>query len=49
LSHRVIGYYELKQYEPWFDEECSELLHLRKQAKLHWNKKKGYLKEEVNG
>jgi hypothetical protein len=29
-----LGYYELKQHKPWFDEGCSELLDQRKQAKL---------------
>jgi hypothetical protein len=33
-----LGYYELKQYKPWFDEGCSELLDQRKQAKLQWSK-----------
>jgi hypothetical protein len=31
-----LGYYEPKQYKPWFDEGCSELLDQRKQAKLQW-------------
>jgi hypothetical protein len=31
-----LGYYELKQYKPWFDEGCSKLLDQRKQAKLQW-------------
>jgi hypothetical protein len=31
-----LGYYELKQHKPWFDEGCSELLDQRKQAKLQW-------------
>jgi hypothetical protein len=31
-----LGYYELKQHKPQFDEECSKLLHQRKQAKLQW-------------
>jgi hypothetical protein len=31
-----LGYYELKQHKPWFDEGCSELLNQRKQAKLQW-------------
>jgi hypothetical protein len=26
----------LKKHKPWFDEECSELLDQRKQAKLQW-------------
>jgi hypothetical protein len=31
-----LGYYELKEHKPWFDEECSKLLDQRKQAKLQW-------------
>jgi hypothetical protein len=31
-----LGYYELKQRKPWFDEGCSKLLDQRKQAKLQW-------------
>jgi hypothetical protein len=31
-----LGYYELKQHKPWFDEGCSELIDQRKQAKLQW-------------
>jgi hypothetical protein len=31
-----VGYYELKQRKPWFDEGCSKLLDPRKQAKLQW-------------
>jgi hypothetical protein len=31
-----LGYYELKQHKPWFDEGCSKLLDQRKQAKLQW-------------
>jgi hypothetical protein len=31
-----LGYYELKQHKPWFDEGCSELSDKRKQAKLQW-------------
>ena len=27
---------ELKQYKPWFDEECLGFLYQRKQAKLQW-------------
>jgi hypothetical protein len=30
-----LGYYELKNHKPWFDEGCSKLLDQRKQAKLH--------------
>jgi hypothetical protein len=25
-----LGYYELKEHKPWFDEECSKLLDQRK-------------------
>jgi hypothetical protein len=31
-----LGYYELKQHKPWFDEGCPKLLDQRKQAKLLW-------------
>jgi hypothetical protein len=31
-----IGYYELKNHKPWFDQACSELVDQRKQAKLQW-------------
>jgi hypothetical protein len=31
-----IGYCELKQQKPWFDEECAKLLDERKEAKLQW-------------
>jgi hypothetical protein len=31
-----LGYNELKQHKPWFDEGCSKLLEQRKQAKLQW-------------
>ena len=31
-----LGLYELKQYKPWFDEECLHFLNERKQAKLQW-------------
>jgi hypothetical protein len=33
-----LGYYELEQHKPWFDEGCSELIDVRKQAKLQWLK-----------
>jgi hypothetical protein len=26
----------LKKHKPWIDEECSKLLHQKKQAKLQW-------------
>jgi hypothetical protein len=31
-----LGYFELKNHKPWFDEGCSKLLDQRKQAKLQW-------------
>jgi len=31
-----LGLYELKQHKPWFDEECSQFLDQRKQAKVQW-------------
>jgi hypothetical protein len=35
-SRDIPSYYELKMHKYWFDEECSELLDQKKQAKLHW-------------
>jgi hypothetical protein len=31
-----LGYYEMTNHKPWFDEGCSKLLDQRKQAKLQW-------------
>jgi hypothetical protein len=31
-----LGYCGSKHRKPWFDEECSKLVHRRKQAKLRW-------------
>jgi hypothetical protein len=31
-----LGHYELQQHKPLFDDECSELIDRRKQAKLQW-------------
>ena len=31
-----LGLYELKQHEPWLDEECLHFLDQRKQAKRQW-------------
>jgi hypothetical protein len=31
-----LGYYELKQHKPWFEESYSKLLDQRKQARLQW-------------
>ena len=28
--------HEMKQYKPWFDEECLVILDQRKQAKMQW-------------
>jgi hypothetical protein len=28
--------HELKQYKPWFDEECLGILYQRKRAKIQW-------------
>jgi hypothetical protein len=33
-AKQCIGHCEAKRYKPWFDEECSKLVDLRKQAKL---------------
>jgi hypothetical protein len=35
-AKECIGHYEAKRHKPWFDEECSELVDRRKQAKLQW-------------
>jgi len=34
LSTENLGYYELKQHKPWFDEERSKLLDQWKQAEV---------------
>jgi hypothetical protein len=31
-----LGYYELQQRKPWFNDECTKLIYRRKQAKLQW-------------
>jgi hypothetical protein len=31
-----LGWYELKQRKPWFDEECLRFLDQRKQAEMLW-------------
>jgi hypothetical protein len=31
-----LSYHELKNYKPWFDEECSKLLDQRNQGKFQW-------------
>jgi hypothetical protein len=35
-AQESLGYCESKHRKPWFEEECSELLLRRKQAKLQW-------------
>jgi hypothetical protein len=35
-SKGSLGYCELKNHKPWFDEGSSELLDHRKQVKLQW-------------
>jgi hypothetical protein len=35
----------LKNHKPWFDEGCSQLLDLRKEAKLQWLQDQS----EING
>jgi hypothetical protein len=36
VAMESLGYHELKQHKPWFDEECSKLLDPRKQVRLQW-------------
>jgi hypothetical protein len=36
LAEGIVGYYKLKHNKPWFDERCSKLFDLRKEAKLQW-------------
>jgi hypothetical protein len=31
---KVLGYHKLKHNKSWFDDECSKLIHQRKQAEL---------------
>jgi hypothetical protein len=31
-----LGYYEIKQHEPWFNEDCSKILGQRKQQNSKW-------------
>jgi hypothetical protein len=40
-----LGYYELENHKPWFDEGYSKLLDQTKQAKLKWLKDPS----EING
>jgi hypothetical protein len=37
MSAKVsLDHYELQQHKSWFDDECSKLIVIRKQAKLQW-------------
>jgi len=36
LPKENLGQHELKQHNPWFDEECSRFLEQRKHAKMQW-------------
>ena len=31
-----LGMHEMKQYKPWFDEECLSILDQKMQAKMQW-------------
>ena len=35
-AKETVGLYEQKQHKPWFDDECSQFLGQRKQAKMQW-------------
>jgi hypothetical protein len=35
-AKETIGLHRQKQHKPWFDEECSQVLDQRKQAKMQW-------------
>jgi hypothetical protein len=35
-AKEILGLYELKQHNPWFDEECLHFVDQRKQAKMQW-------------
>jgi hypothetical protein len=37
-ANESLGPHELKQHNPWFDEECLGILDQRKQAKIQWIK-----------
>jgi len=34
LATEILGYYELKQHKPWFDNKCPKLLDQREQTEL---------------
>jgi hypothetical protein len=35
-ANESLGLYELKQYKPWFDEECVGFLDPTKHARMRW-------------
>jgi hypothetical protein len=35
-AKEMLGLYGRKQHKPWFDEESSQVLGQRKQAKIQW-------------
>jgi hypothetical protein len=35
-AKEILGLYELKQYKPWFDEECLVFLYQKNQTKMQW-------------
>ena len=35
-ARESLGLYEWKQHKPYFDKECVDFLHQRKQAKMQW-------------
>jgi hypothetical protein len=35
-AKEMLGLYRQKQHKPWFDEDCSQVLGQRKQAKMQW-------------
>jgi hypothetical protein len=35
-AKKSVDLHELKQHNPWFDEECLVMLDQRKQAKIQW-------------
>jgi SRSO17 transposase len=41
MSHHH-HHHELKEHEPWFEEDCSKLLDQREQAKLRWLQNSSY-------
>jgi hypothetical protein len=44
-TRKVLGYYELKERKPWFDEGCLELAEQGKQTELQWSRDRS----EING